>query len=107
MLNAAPYGGGVFAKGSSTMQTYSYRAAPAHVLDAVRKVEAICARHNIPTGAAALQFSMRDARITSTVCGVNRPDRIAETLEWANWPIADAVWTELAAIPYSLENPQA
>jgi D-threo-aldose 1-dehydrogenase len=107
VLNAAPYGGGVFAKGSSTMQTYSYRAAPAHIIDAVKQVEAICGRHGVPPGAAALQFSMRDPRITSTVCGVNRPERIAETIEWANWPIPDVVWTELAAVPYTLENPQA
>lgn len=107
VLNAAPYGGGVFAKGSAAVQKYSYKDAPAQVLDAVRSVEAVCARHGVPPGAAALQFSMRDPRISSTVCGVNRPERIAETLEWANWPIPDAVWTDLAAIPYSTENPQA
>lgn len=107
VLNAAPYGGGVFAKGSAAVQKYSYKDAPAQVLDAVRSVEAVCARHGVPPGAAALQFSMRDPRISSTVCGVNRPERIAETLEWANWPIPDAAWTDLAAIPYSTENPQA
>lgn len=107
VLNAAPYGGGVFAKGSAAVQKYSYKDAPAQVLDAVQSVEAVCARHGVPPGAAALQFSMRDPRISSTVCGVNRPERIAETLEWANWPIPDAVWTDLAAIPYSTENPQA
>jgi D-threo-aldose 1-dehydrogenase len=107
VLNAAPYGGGVFAKGSVAVPKYSYKDAPAPVLDAIRGVEAICTRHNIPLGAAALQFSMRDPRITSTVCGVSRPERIAETIEWANWPIPDVVWDELAAIPYSMENPQA
>jgi D-threo-aldose 1-dehydrogenase len=49
---------------------------------------------------------MRDKRITSTVVGVGKPDRVAETLEWANLAIADSVWEELAAIPYSIENPQ-
>ena len=107
VLNAAPYGGGVFAKGSAAVRKYAYRDAPFHILDAVRNVEAICARHDIPMGAAALQFSLQDARITSTVCGVNRPERIAETIEWANWPIADEVWDELAAVPYSMDDPQA
>jgi D-threo-aldose 1-dehydrogenase len=107
VLNAAPYGGGVFAKGSVAVPKYSYKDAPAPVLDAIRGVEAICTRHKIPLGAAALQFSMRDPRIASTVCGVSRPERIAETIEWANWPIPDLVWDELAAIPYSMENPQA
>lgn len=106
VLNAAPYGGGAFAKGSAAVPKYAYRDAPPHVLDAIRKVEAVCARHGIPPGAAALQFSMRDKRITSTVVGVGKPDRVAETLEWANLAIADSVWEELAAIPYSIENPQ-
>jgi D-threo-aldose 1-dehydrogenase len=60
----------------------------------------------VPPGAAALQFSMRDPRVTSTVCGVSKPERVAETLTWANWTIPEAVWTELAEIPYSTSNPQ-
>jgi D-threo-aldose 1-dehydrogenase len=107
VLNAAPYGGGAFAKGSTAVPKYAYRDAPAHTLDAIRKVEAICARHGIPPGAAALQFSMRDRRITSTVVGVGKPDRVAETLDWANWPIGEDVWAELATVPYGTDNPQA
>jgi D-threo-aldose 1-dehydrogenase len=58
-------------------------------------------------GAAALQFSMRDPRVTSTVVGVSKPERIAPTLEWANWPIPDAAWDELLALPYTSEDPAA
>jgi D-threo-aldose 1-dehydrogenase len=107
VLNAAPYGGGAFAKGSASVQKYAYIDAPADVLTAIRQVEAICARHGVPPGAAALQFSMRDPRITSTVCGVSHPDRVATTLEWANCSIPDAMWAELAAVPRSSANPQA
>ena len=106
VLNAAPYGGGVFAKGSAALPKYSYREAPADVLDAVRQVEAICAKHGVPPGAAARQFSMRDPRITTTVCGVSKPDRVAETVEWANWDVPAALWDALAAVPYSTDNPQ-
>ena len=107
VLNAAPYGGGAFAKGSLAMPKYAYRDAPADTLAAIRQVEAICARHSVPPGAAALQFSMRDKRITSTVVGVGKPERVAETLEWASWPIGEDVWAELATVPHSTANPQA
>jgi D-threo-aldose 1-dehydrogenase len=107
VFNAAPYGGGVFAKGSATVQKYSYLDAPPDTLAAIRKVEDICGRYDVPPGAAALQFSMRDRRITSTVCGVSNPDRVATTIQWANWKIPDALWTELAAVPRSAANPQA
>ena len=107
VFNAAPYGGGVFAKGSATVQNYSYRAARPEVLAAIRQAEGICARYNVPPGAAALQFSMRDKRITSTVCGVSKPERVAETIQWANWPIPEAIWPELATVPTFTDNPQA
>ncbi len=107
VLNAAPYGGGVFAKGSAAKPMYSYREAPADVMDGIRQVEAICARHGVPPGAAALQFSMRDPRVAVTVCGVSKPQRVTETLEWAEWPIPEAVGDELKGVPYSTDNPQA
>lgn len=107
VLNAAPYGGGVFAKGSAAKPMYSYREAPADVLDAIRQVEAICARYDVPPGAAALQFSMREPRVSVTVCGVSKPERVSETLEWAEWRIPDPMWDELKQVPYSRANPQA
>lgn len=107
ILNAAPYGGGVFAKGSAAKPMYSYREAPSEVMAAIRQVEAVCAKHGVPPGAAALQFSMRDPRISSTVLGVSKPERVKETLEWAQWAIPDAVWDELRAVPFSRDNPQA
>jgi D-threo-aldose 1-dehydrogenase len=107
VLNAAPYAGGVFAKGSSSYPHYVYQAASGELLDPIRRVEAICARHGIPPGAAALQFSLRDERITSTICGVSRPERIARTLEWAHWQIPQAAWDELMSLPFSAEDPEA
>ena len=107
VLNAAPYASGVLAKGSNTYRRYAYREATEEMLDPIRCIEEICARHGVPTGAAALQFSMRDPRVTSTVVGVSRPERIAQTLEWANWPIPDVAWDELLALPYASEAPAA
>jgi len=107
VFNAAPYGGGVFAKGSATTKNYSYREARPEVLDSIRQVEAICARHDVPPGAVALQFSMRDPRIASTVCGVSKPERVAETIAWANWAVPEPIWAELAAVPHFADNPQA
>lgn len=107
VLNAAPYAGGVLAKGSASYSRYVYQEASKEALDAVQRVEAACARRGVPPGAAALQFSMRDKRITSTICGVTRPERVQETLEWARFPIPEALWRELEAIGYSTDDPEA
>ena len=106
-LNAAPYAGGTLAKGTEACEIYVYQDATDEVLEPVRRIEAICARHGIPLGAAALQFSMRDPRVASTVCGISKPERVQETLEWATWPIGEEVWQELAALPYDTHDPEA
>lgn len=107
IINAAPYAGGVLAKGSGSYRRYVYQEASDTVLGPVRRIEAICARHEIPVGAAALQFSVRDPRITATICGVTRPERVAETLAWARWPIPQAAWDELLALPFAMDDPEA
>jgi D-threo-aldose 1-dehydrogenase len=107
VLNAAPYAGGVLAKGSGSYARYVYQKANDAVLDPIRRIEEICARHGVPPGAAALQFSMRDPRVTSTICGVSKPERVAQTLEWARFPIPVALWEELKAVPFSTDDPEA
>jgi len=107
VLNAAPYASGVLAKGSSAYPRYVYQEASDAVLDPIRRIEAICARYSVPPGAAALQFSIRDPRVTSTICGVTRPERVQQTLDWANFPIPSAAWAELMALPYATDDPEA
>lgn len=107
VLNAAPYAGGVLAKGSANHARYVYQDADEAMLEPVKRIEALCARHEVPPGALALQFSMRDPRITSTICGVSKPERVQQTLDWANWPIPEAVWEEVAALSYSIDDPEA
>jgi D-threo-aldose 1-dehydrogenase len=107
VLNAAPYAGGVLAKGSGAYPRYVYQEASSETLEPIRRIEAICAKYNVPPGAAALQFSTRDSRIASTICGVSKPERVRETLEWARFPIPEAVWEELKSVQYSLNDPEA
>jgi D-threo-aldose 1-dehydrogenase len=107
VLNAAPYAGGVLAKGSASYQRYVYQEVSAEALDPIRRIEEICARHMIPPGAAALQFSMKDPRVTATICGVSKPERVYETLEWAAWPIPNEAWDELLALPFATDDPEA
>jgi D-threo-aldose 1-dehydrogenase len=107
VLNAAPYAGGVLAKGSGAYARYVYQEASPEMLDPIRRIEAVCARHGVPPGAAALQFSTRDARVASTVCGVSKPERVQETLEWARFPIPAALWEELKTLRYATDDPEA
>ena len=107
VMNAAPYAGGVLAKGATAMPRVTYQEAGEKELEPVRRIESACARHGVPMGALALQFSMRDPRVTSTILGVTKPERVAQTLEWAATEIPQALWDELADLPHSTEDPEA
>jgi D-threo-aldose 1-dehydrogenase len=98
IVNAAPFGGGILATGVAGRSTYAYRPASAELLDAVRRMEGICATAGVPPAAAALQFSMRSPRVASTIVGVSRPERIAEMERLAAWPIPEEVRAELATV---------
>lgn len=106
VFNAAPYASGVLAKGSDKMPLIAYVPASEADLEPVRAIEAACSRHGIATGPAALQFSMQDPRIASTVVGVTKPERVAETLAWAEARISDEAWEELNALPFATDDPE-
>jgi D-threo-aldose 1-dehydrogenase len=104
VVNAACFGGGILAKGSAGSDRYAYRTAHPEVLEAVRGMEAACARHGVPLAAAALQFSLRDPRIASTVVGFSRPERVDECVTHAGTAIPDELWPELEALLPSSER---
>jgi len=55
---------------------YAYRDAEAVTLKRALDMQAICEEYGVPLAAAALQFSMRDPRIVSTIIGMMRPERL-------------------------------
>lgn len=95
VVNGAPFGGGIFVRGPDAHPMYAYRAAPPSVLDAIRGMEAACRETGVPLAAAALQFSMRERRIASTIVGFSNPERVEETLELASLTIPEELWTRL------------
>lgn len=97
VVNAAPFGGGMLAKGPAIQPKYAYGEAAPEVLARVQEMQARCAAYDVPLGAAALQYSMREPRISSTVVGLSNPDRVEQTVRWASWPIPAELWKELAA----------
>ena len=98
VLNAAPYGSGMLAKGPSAYPRYAYQQADTDLIDRAFKMEALCKEYNVPLAAAALQFSMRDPRVTSTIIGYSKPERIQQTLDLAAVEIPTELWPKLDAL---------
>ena len=97
-LNAAPYGSGILAKGPDAYARYEYREAPQEMVERVRAMERACGEFGVPLAAAALQFSLRDPRVVSTIVGISRPERVEQTLELATHPIPDELWSRLDSL---------
>jgi D-threo-aldose 1-dehydrogenase len=91
-LNAAPYGGGLLARGPGATTRYAYAEADEGLLKRATELQALCTRHGIPLAAAALQFSMRDDRVASTVLGTSSRTRLEQTIALAERPISAAFW---------------
>ena len=97
-LNAAPYGSGILVKGPSAYPRYMYDQAPEEYLRRAEALEAMCQRYRVPLAAVALQFSLRDPRIVSTIVGMSKPERLAQTLALAQTPIPDELWQDVTRL---------
>jgi D-threo-aldose 1-dehydrogenase len=95
LVNAAPFGGGMLAKGPHAQPNYAYRRAPTVAQERATEIQRICQGYGVPLAAAALQFSMRDPRVTSTIVGITRPERIEHTLDLAAHPIPSELWDDV------------
>ncbi|WP_411720680.1 aldo/keto reductase [Mycetocola sp.] len=94
-INAAPFGGGMLVKGPKAVPTYCYAPVSQATLLRVGAMERLCADFGVPLAAAALQFSTRDERVTSTIVGMSEPRRIAQTVELLEFTIPDELWGAL------------
>lgn len=98
VVNAAVYGGGILAAAPGDRTTYAYRPAPPELLEAIEAMRRVCAGHGTDLATAALQFSLRDPRVATTVVGMSRPERVAATVEAATTRLPDELWAELEAL---------
>ncbi|WP_150306878.1 aldo/keto reductase [Planctomonas psychrotolerans] len=94
-VNAAPFGGGMLVKGPDVVSSYAYTPASDDTLARVRGMQDACREYDVPLAAAALQFSLRDRRIASTVVGMSEPSRIDATVALADHPIPDELWDRI------------
>ena len=107
VLNAAPYGSGILAKGPDVYGRYAYQDAPRALIETVRAMAEVCAEYGIPLAAAALQFSMKDPRVVSTIVGLSRAERVQQTMDLASYPVPDELWPRLEAlVPDEQRDPE-
>ncbi len=103
VFNAAPYGSAPLAKWPAPVTSYAYRPASPAMIAAIAAMGRAAEEAGVPLPAAALQFSMRDPRVSSTVVGINSSAQLARTMTLATQPIPDELWAQLERLRPSPE----
>ena len=96
VMNAAPFGGGMLAKGPTASPKYAYGTGDGTMARHAQQMAEACARYGIELAAAALHFSLRSPLIDMTIAGASRPERIETMLRDVHIP--DELWDELEAL---------
>lgn len=86
-----PYSSGVLAGGKH----FEYGAVPPKIAAKLEKIQALCARHQVPIKAAALQFSLAHPAVAAVIPGASKPDRIAEDHAAMNFEVPSTFWQDL------------
>ena len=89
------FNGGILATGAVPGAKWNYAPAPAHIMEKVRKIEAVCARYKVPLAAAALQFLLAHPAVASHVPGTRTVEQMNQNLALVAHPIPKAFWQEL------------
>jgi len=89
----APYHGGVLASRPPGVTP----ALDPETSSQVRGIRDVCARHNVPVGAAALQFPLAHPAVATVIPGARSAAEQDENAALARQPIAADLWRELKA----------
>lgn len=95
VINAAPFGGGVLARDVRPGDRYAYGLGTAAQVEVAREMKLALGAFGIPIAAAALQFSLRERRIHSTLFGASSPERVQQALQLIDVIIPEDVWVQL------------
>jgi D-threo-aldose 1-dehydrogenase len=104
VLNAAIYGGGILARPRGDTTSYGYRPSTPATLEAIDRMTALCGQFETDVATAALQWSLRDNRIASTVVGFSKPERIASIMRAAQTELPEPFWSELEELVPPRDN---
>jgi D-threo-aldose 1-dehydrogenase len=75
---------------------FDYGPAPADVVEHARRLAAVCAAHDTPLAAAALQFPLGHPAVTTVLTGTRSPAELDENVALFRRPVPEELWEALA-----------
>lgn len=93
----AVFASGILANPGARAAQYGYKPVESDVRARVARIDAVCRRHGVPIGAAALQFPLAHPAVASVIPGADSADQIRTNLQWMRIAIPPALWDALKA----------
>ncbi|MCY4179109.1 MAG: aldo/keto reductase [Litoreibacter sp.] len=95
IILGGPYNSGILASGPVPGAKFNYADAPPEILERTRQIQAVCAAHDTPLIAAALQFVMGHPAVKTVIPGAMSADEVRANVEVFKTDIPDGLWSDL------------
>ena len=95
LIIGGAYNSGILATGATKGAWYNYQPAPPEIIERVRRIEAVCARHQVSLASAALQFPLGHPVVATVSVGVRAPEEVERNLATFAPAIPADFWAEL------------
>jgi D-threo-aldose 1-dehydrogenase len=95
VILGGPYNSGILTGGVKDDTTHDYVQAPAHLIEKARKIEAVCQRHGVELGAAAMQFPLFHPALCAVIPGALAAHEVRQNVERLSAKIPTELWSEL------------
>ncbi|MCF8534196.1 MAG: aldo/keto reductase [Reyranella sp.] len=95
VILGGPYNSGILTGNVKPGATHDYVAAPAALIEKAQKIEAVCQRHGVPLGAAAMQFPLFHPAFCAVIPGALSTAEVRENAAYMGVRIPVELWSEL------------
>ncbi len=95
VMLAGVFNSGILATGAIAHAKYAYADATPEILDKVRRLEVVCAAHQVTIRQAAIQFAGMHPAVVTVVLGAITPDEVSENVRDADAPVPADLWDEM------------
>lgn len=95
VILGGPYNSGILTGGVKNDTTHDYVQAPAPLIEKARKIEAVCQRHGVELGAAAMQFPLFHPALCAVIPGALAASEVRQNVERLSVKIPTGLWSEL------------
>ncbi len=95
LIIGGAYNTGILATGAVPGAYFQYAPAPPEIIERVRRIEAVCARHRVRLPTAALQFPLGHPAVATVIPGTRAPVEVEQNLAIFAPEVPADLWAEL------------